>query len=174
MAAGDDDRTPHMPSQVTHEVGLFDRFALTRSSSGYARGELRDLASVVRLATTRPGLLLRHSRGPDWDLSTERSVDQSVGVDMPGLSVAHLTPELWWPLDPTIWVARRIAEYARPGTDAFAWILDGRQVAQGPDHEPLVRECRPVARLTDSVVAEACNVWRTASGHDRCERPRPG
>ena len=70
--------------------------------------------------------------------------------------------------------ARRIAEYARPGTDAFAWILDGRQVAQGPDHEPLVRECRPVARLTDSVVAEACNVWRTASGHDRCERPRPG
>ncbi|MDV7351638.1 DUF6098 family protein [Rhodococcus oxybenzonivorans] len=42
----------------------------------------------------------------------------------------------------------------------FAWLLKGRVVGRGPDHEPLLTDIRPLARLSHSVLDEAAHRYR--------------
>ncbi len=110
---------------------------------------LDDLASVVQLVRRRPGLYLRYSDGPASDREHPRSRDYEADVDLPGLSVTTIDPEPWWERPLEDWVARRICKYAELGEDAdrFPWLLDGKQVGEGPDHEPVVELVEPVAAI---------------------------
>ena len=46
------------------------------------------------------------------------------------------------------------------------WVLEGGEVARGPDNEPLVELIRPVAWVADEVVDEATRVVRAANDED--------
>ena len=48
------------------------------------------------------------------------------------------------------------------------WLLDGRELARGPDNEPLVRCDRPIAWIDDRVIKEAA---RTVDGQNACWGP---
>ncbi|MPZ72663.1 MAG: hypothetical protein GEU74_05435 [Nitriliruptorales bacterium] len=121
---------------------------------------LHSLDELLRLV--RPGVFVRYSKGPeDDDGSTSR--DYESGLDLPGLSVNPLCPELWWtrPLDE--WLARQICNYAHLKDDSDderrAWILSGDPVGRGPDNEPLVREFTPLAWVSDDLIHEAKRLY---------------
>ncbi|WP_203416559.1 DUF6098 family protein [Jiangella ureilytica] len=117
---------------------------------------LESFDDVVRAVGEHPGLLVRYSKGPASDAKAGPSRDYEAGVDLPGWSVTTLEPESWWPRPPADWVARRLCKYDEldePGR--FAWLLTGRVVGQGPDHEPLVTDIEAVARVGRSALAEA-------------------
>lgn len=119
---------------------------------------LDDLADLV---TRRPDVFLRYSEGPDTDRHDTASCDYEADVVMPGLSVSTIAPEPWWPRPALDWIARRIRQYAQlhePGR--YPWVLTGRIVGHGPDHEPLVTDVRPLARLGDRTLAEAAARYR--------------
>jgi hypothetical protein len=82
---------------------------------------------------------------------------------LPGLSVTVLNPPAWWTRPARDWVARRICKYAElmagPGTRR-PWLLTGREVGVGPDHEPLVAQARPVAWIGPVALAQAVQVYR--------------
>jgi hypothetical protein len=102
-------------------------------------------------------LYVRYSEGPEDDRESG-SIDTESGLELPGLSVNPLRPEQWWSRPVTDWLARQVCQYRslqEKNPDRFAWVLTGREVARGPDCEPLLRECRPVARLADSLLDEA-------------------
>lgn len=118
---------------------------------------LADLAALVRLVASRPGLYVRWSRGPESD-AAERSCDHATGLELPGLAVNPLDPPGWWTLPLDRWVARQITAYAHLGdhdTDHFAWVLTGRVADRGPDNEPLLADVTPMARLTPSMLEDA-------------------
>lgn len=121
-----------------------------------------DLDALTELVRWRPGLFLRQSHGPDSDLEGHLSVDHESGLEMPGLSVTTITPEPWWTRPAVDWIARRVTKYAhlsdQPGRQA--WLLSGRVVGHGPDHEPLVTDIEPVAWLDQTVVREAREHYR--------------
>jgi len=125
-------------------------------------GEAEDLAAVVQLVTHVPDLYVRYSEGPDQDHREPRSRDYEADVELPGLSVAAIAPESWWSRPVEDWVARRICSYAHLAEEAdrFAWLLTGRLVGRGPDHEPLVVDVQPVARVSDRAAAEAAQLYR--------------
>jgi hypothetical protein len=129
-----------------------------------------DLAEVVQLVQQNGGLYLRYSKGPGADAEQPFSHDYEAGVDLPGLSVTTIQPEYWWPRPTQDWVARRICKYADLGEeeDRFPWLLRGRVVGYGPDHEPLVRDVEPVARISDRALhqAKACYEERFEVGRD--------
>jgi hypothetical protein len=79
------------------------------------------------------------------------------GVDLPGLSVTTLSPEPWWNRPASDWVARRVCKYAELGEEngRRPWVLTGRVVGYGPDHEPLLVDVEPVAWLDPVVVEES-------------------
>ncbi len=56
-------------------------------------------------------------------------------------------PEPWWP---------RLAEDG----DRFPWLLTGRETGLGPDHEPLVVDVVPVARIGQAALDEAERRYR--------------
>jgi hypothetical protein len=116
-----------------------------------------DLQALTELVRWRPGLYLRQSQGPEADMSGHGSFDYESGVEMPGLSVTTLDPEPWWPRSPMDWIARRVCKYADLSEmeGRHAWLLRGRIVGRGPDHEPLVVDVEPIAQLDDLVVHEA-------------------
>jgi hypothetical protein len=138
---------------------------------------LRSLAEVVDVVRAHDILYLRYSEGPEEDLSGGSSRDYEADVDLPGLSVTVATPKPWWPRPVEDWVARRLCKYAELGAAAgrFPWLLTGRPVGNGPDHEPLVDQVRPVARVGDEAVREA--VWlyheRFNAGEDSREHDSP-
>jgi len=102
-------------------------------------------------------LYVRYSEGPEDDRESG-SIDTESGLELPGLSVNPLRPEHWWSRPVTDWLARQVCQYRslqEKNPDRFARVLTGREVARGPDCEPLLRECRPVARLADSLLDEA-------------------
>lgn len=78
-------------------------------------------------------------------------------LDLPGISVTTIAPEPWWPRPVKDWVARRICKYEVLGEQdgRFPWLLSGRLVATGPDHEPIVELHEPIAMLTPRVLREA-------------------
>jgi hypothetical protein len=120
---------------------------------------IRALADLVDLVTERP-VYLRYSDGPDTDDGP--SLDYESGVELPGLSVTTLAPEPWWTRSAEDWIARRLCKYAELGSESgrFAWILCGREVGRGPDHEPVVTDITPVAVIDEKVIDEAKRVYR--------------
>jgi hypothetical protein len=121
-----------------------------------------DLAAVVQLVLCVPDLYVRYSQGPDKDLHHPRSKDYEAHVELPGLSVAAIAPEPWWQRPVEDWVARRICSYEHLGEEEgrFAYLLTGRLVGRGPDHEPLVVHVQPIARIGDRAAAEAKQLYR--------------
>jgi Family of unknown function (DUF6098) len=121
-----------------------------------------DFAELVRLVTERPGLMLRYSKGPDHDARSGPSRDYEADVDLPGLSATTIGPEPWWTRPAADWVARRVCKYADLGDeqDRYPWLLTGAVVGQGPDHEPLVVEVQPVARIGNTALNQAQDTYR--------------
>ncbi|WP_231706618.1 MULTISPECIES: DUF6098 family protein [Tsukamurella] len=145
------------------------------------RGEEREvpvigeLAALVHEVDARRVLYVRYSEGPDADRRNGPSRDYEAEYVLPGLSVATLTPEPWWSLETRTWVVRRVCTYRELDVaDRYAWVLTGRQVGRGPDHEPLVRSVSPVGRLTRALIAEAATEYRRrfAAGRDSREQMR--
>ena len=130
---------------------------------------LDDLARLIR---TLGPLYVRYSAGPDAD-ACEQSRDGESGLPLPGLSVNPLNPEPWWTRPIEHWLARQLMQYGHLDDDGdFAWALAGREVARGPDSEPLLVEVVPVAFFTEGALDEADRVYSDA--FDRGTRRAPG
>ncbi|MER7448833.1 DUF6098 family protein [Nocardia beijingensis] len=137
---------------------------------------LRRLPEVAEfIERTEDTVYLRYSRGPEHDREAGGSRDYEADHEMPGLSVSTIEPEEWWTRAAVDWIARRIHQYADLGAehDRYAWLLTGRVAGFGPDHEPLLTDIRPLARLTSGVLAEAAqwyhrhfHVGRDSTGSD--------
>jgi hypothetical protein len=123
---------------------------------------VESLAEVVDTVQSHGTVYLRYSKGPEDDLGRRTSRDYEAEVDLPGLSVTVVSPEPWWTRPVEDWVARRLCKYAELGEaeGRFPWLLTGRAVGNGPDHEPLVDEVQPIARVADTAVREAVSVYR--------------
>lgn len=120
-----------------------------------------DFDALVELVADYDQVFVRYSHGPDKDAS--RSVDYEAGAEMPGLSVTNLTPEPWWPRPWADWIARRVCKYARLSDsepDRRPWALLGRVVGNGPDHEPLVTDVRPLGWIGPRALREAERRYR--------------
>lgn len=132
--------------------------------------ELGCLADVVDAVLDHGTVYLRYSQGPEEDLTHRSSRDYEADVDLPGLSVTVASPEPWWPRPVEDWVARRLCKYAELGAanGRFPWLLTGRIVGNGPDHEPLVDQVRPIARISDAAVQQAVRTYheRFRAGED--------
>jgi hypothetical protein len=124
---------------------------------------LESLDEVVETVRRHGTVFVRYSTDPEEDLKRRSSRDYEADVDLPGLSVTVVSPEPWWPRPTVDWVARRLCKYAELGEaeGRFPWLLTGRVVGNGPDHEPLVDEVRPIARISESAVREAVGVYRS-------------
>jgi hypothetical protein len=117
------------------------------------------LLEVVDVVARVDQVFVRFSAGPEADRAC-RSMDYESGVELPGLSVAVLTPEPWWTRSAKDWVARRLCKYDELlEDDRFPWLLTGDVVGSGPDHEPLVRMRRPVLRVGGPALAEARGLY---------------
>ncbi|MEU6969073.1 DUF6098 family protein [Kitasatospora aureofaciens] len=119
-------------------------------------GLIDDLALLTSLATGDLDVYLRYSEGPDGDGALSR--DYEADVPLPGLSVTPLRPEPWWPRPAADWVARRVMKYADLAESCpqrRPWVLTGRVVGAGPDHEPLIADPLPLAWLGRNVLDEA-------------------
>ena len=106
----------------------------------------------------KPDVYVRFSKGPDDDRGTT-SRDYESGLDLPGLSVNPLQPEVWWERPLQDWLARQICNYVHIQEDSDderrAWVLSGDVAARGPDNEPIVADFQPLAWLSDTVIKEA-------------------
>lgn len=125
-----------------------------------------DFDELVYLVERSRNLFIRYSHGPAAD-ACGRSRDYEADVDLPGWSVTTLHPEPWWPRPVADWVARRVCKYADladADPERRPWVLFGRVVGNGPDHEPLVVEPEPVGWLSPQVIAEAKHQY-----HERFE-----
>lgn len=123
--------------------------------------ELNELEELAVLVRSSPGLCVRYSKGPDDD-ARDPSMDYESGLELPGLSVNPLDPESWWTRPLAEWLARQLCQYrhlAERDDERFAWALRGRQVARGPDCEPILVDIVPVARLSSGLLAEADRLY---------------
>lgn len=121
-----------------------------------------DLSGLAVLVSDPHPLYLRYSDGPEQDREAV-SKDYESGLSMSGLSVTTLTPEPWWTHPVEDWLARQVRKYAplaEREPERYGWVLRGRLVARGPDHEPLVDRFQPIARLADTVMDEALESYR--------------
>lgn len=120
------------------------------------------VADVLAILRVHRMVYLRYSEGPDADLSRGSSRDYEADVELPGLSVTVVSPEPWWSRPVEDWVARRLCKYAELGAaeGRFPWLLTGRVVGNGPDHEPLVQGVLPIARISERAVREALDLYR--------------
>ncbi|MBS2965696.1 hypothetical protein KGA66_21775 [Actinocrinis puniceicyclus] len=122
-----------------------------------------DFDALVDLVIAHEHVFARLSSGPQTDAS--KSVDHESQVELPGLSVTNLTPEPWWTRPSADWIARRVRQYADPGETRprqQPWVLLGRVVGNGPDHEPLVVDVQPLGWIGPSAVREAQRRYRRA------------
>lgn len=134
-----------------------------------AMGRIDDLALLTALATGDLDVYLRYSEGPGAD--TVGSRDYEADLRLPGLSVTSLRPEPWWTRPAVDWVARRVVKYADLAADhpeRRPWVLTGRVVGVGPDHEPLIADALPLAWLGPRVLDEAARRYhrRFTPGRD--------
>jgi hypothetical protein len=105
-------------------------------------------------------LYVRWTRNLERDLAEEMSRDELTGIELPGLSANCLAVEPWWGGRSTrAWLGRKLYDYRhlplRRGEGTRPWVLTGRESARGPDNEPLITNCEPVAEIADAVIAEA-------------------
>jgi hypothetical protein len=124
---------------------------------------LKDLDQVVCLVQKYDDVLLRYSKGPTADSDSGPSRDYEADVDLPGLSATTVEPEPWWPRPAEDWIARRICKYAELGEaeGRYPWLLTGDVAGYGPDHEPLVVNVRPLARITSKALDQAKALYRS-------------
>jgi hypothetical protein len=124
---------------------------------------LNDLDQVVRLVQKYDDVLLRYSKGPGADADSGPSRDYEAGVDLPGLSATTVEPEPWWPRPAEDWIARRVCKYDELGEaeGRYPWLLTGDVAGYGPDHEPLVVNVRPLARITTKALDQAKALYRS-------------
>lgn len=113
---------------------------------------------VELVAGADDGLYIRWSKGPEVDRETT-SKDELTGVRLPALSASPLRVEQWWEDRPLrLWVARRLHDYRhlreQRGPNVHPWLLRGREVARGPDNEPLVDVDEPLAWIDEDVLLE--------------------
>ncbi|MEU2353242.1 DUF6098 family protein [Streptomyces misionensis] len=118
------------------------------------------LAEAAELVARHRGLYVRWSKGPGVDLRSASSIDELTGVPMPGLSANSLDVEGWWgDRSLQLWTARRLYDYAHlphdKGPGVRPWVLTGREIARGPDNEPLVTEVEPLCWIADAVIEAA-------------------
>jgi hypothetical protein len=131
---------------------------------------ITSLDALATLVDEDPRLFLRWTSDLEADLAAGSSIDTLSGQRMPGLATVSLRPEPWWAgLATTLWVARRVHLYSPEHVSSAvgghqAWVVRGRLVGRGPDHEPLLADVGAVAPLADSVLAEASRV--VADAHD--------
>ncbi|WP_233158041.1 DUF6098 family protein [Actinokineospora bangkokensis] len=116
------------------------------------------LVDLVVRAGGGHDLYVRWSRGYDLDHHGTSS-DELTGVALPGLSANPLRVEDWWDDRPLrLWVARRLHDYRHlrqvRGPGVRPWVARGREVARGPDNEPLIEVCEPVAWIHPDVLDE--------------------
>ncbi|MFI7497945.1 DUF6098 family protein [Streptomyces sp. NPDC049687] len=122
---------------------------------------IRTLAELTDLVERhRGGLYVRWSRGPAADLRATSSTDDLTGVPLPGLSANPLDVAEWWgDRSLTLWVARRLHDYAHlphdKGEGVRPWVLSGKEAGRGPDNEPLVGDVRPRCWIGPEVIEEA-------------------
>jgi hypothetical protein len=122
---------------------------------------VHDLDGLVELVRGFDGghdLYVRWSKGPADDLRHDDR-DGLTGVPHPGLSATPLRIEPWWgSRSPRLWLARRLFDYRHlkelHGPGVRAWVLVGTEIGRGPDNEPLVAACRPVAWIDDAALDE--------------------
>lgn len=120
------------------------------------------LDELLDLVAEREATYLRYSPGPEQD-AEHTSRDYEADVDLPGLPVTPLTPPAWWSRAPEDWVARRVCKYldlADADPTRRPWVLSGRVIDSGPDHEPLLVDIEPIAWLSDAVVEQAQRIYR--------------
>lgn len=120
-----------------------------------------DFDELVRVVRQHEQLFLRYSKGPAWDGEHGPSHDYEAEIELPGMSVTTIAPEPWWTRPDEDWIARRLCKYEELGeeNDRFPWLLTGDIVGYGPDHEPLIGGCRPVARIGSRVLASARQLY---------------
>ncbi|MBB4689219.1 DUF6098 family protein [Amycolatopsis jiangsuensis] len=124
-----------------------------------------ELVDTFRQAGEK-GLFVRWSRGPEADLrSGQESRDGLTGAALPGLSANSLKREPWWrDRSARLWLARRLYDYQHlrdlRGPGVRPWLLRGRELARGPDNEPLVVCEEPIAWIADDVLREARRLVR--------------
>jgi hypothetical protein len=124
---------------------------------------VKDLAELARLFDEEgdDDLYVRWSRGPEIDLADSASSrDGLTGIALPGLSANSLRREPWWQnRSVRLWLARRLYDYEHlrdlRGLDVRPWVLRAREIARGPDNEPLVVDAQPLAWVADEVLQEA-------------------
>jgi len=132
-------------------------------------GSLDELADLLRDWDDERELYVRWSDDVQRDVDSEVSRDELTGVELPGLSANCLHIESWWGDRPLRdWVARRLHDYrhlpeVREG-DTRPWVVAGKETGRGPDNEPLVRGCTPVAEIDLAVIDEALDVIRRMGG----------
>src|SRR5690606_29771079 len=136
--------------------------ALRRQAQNCAVRKIRSLTELEELVNETPGVHVRYSEGPDADRH-RTSVDTESGLELPGLSVHPLDGESWWTRPHKDWLARQLCQYrhlSEKNPNRRAWVLRGREVARGPDCEPLLAEVEPIAYLDDSLLDEAERHYR--------------
>lgn len=133
---------------------------------------IRSLTGVAELLAgwrDERELYVRWTDDVQRDVESEVSRDELTGMQLPGLSANSLHVESWWDDRPmTTWVARRLYDYRHlpetrgPGTKP--WVLAGVESGRGPDNEPLICNCTPIAEIALSVIEDAVDeVHRLAS-----------
>lgn len=123
---------------------------------------VKSLEELEQLVDAEPLVFVRYSEGFEHD-ARSGSIDTESGLELPGLSVNPLTPEDWWTRPLRDWLARQLCQYEHlheQNPERHAWVLAGREVGRGPDCEPLLADIDPLARLADSVLAEAESVYQ--------------
>jgi hypothetical protein len=128
-------------------------------------------------------LYVRWTRNLAADLDDEVSRDELTGIELPGLSANCLAVEPWWGERSTrAWLGRKLYDYRhlprRRGEGTRPWVLTGRESARGPDNEPLIVDCEPVAEIDGAVIEEATDLVAEQPGEwgtlDRAGTPEAG
>ena len=118
---------------------------------------IRQLDQLVGIAGGDRDTYLRYSAGPGRVDARHTSRDDESGLSCRGYLLCRWHRRAGGALGAD-WLARQVCKYAQLGegdADRCAWILTGRVVGRGPDHEPLVADPKPLAILSDSVVYQA-------------------
>jgi Family of unknown function (DUF6098) len=132
---------------------------------GYSAG-VRTISSLEELAELLSGwqeereLYVRWTDDMERDVRTGVSRDELTGIELPGLSVNCLHVEAWWDGRPlSQWVARRLYDYRhlpdKRGPATRPWVVAGVETGRGPDNEPLIERCTPIAEVKMSVIEAA-------------------
>jgi hypothetical protein len=120
-------------------------------------GSLDEIAELLESWRGDGQLFVRWTDDVQRDVQSKMSRDELTGVELPGLSANSLQVESWWGDRPLrTWVARRLYDYRHlpeiRSRDTRPWIIAGRECGRGPDNEPLIEHCTPVAEVLLRVI----------------------